>query len=665
MEREQINKNNKTNIWSYYIRHGTGKDSAKCIECKKVLQTKGGSTSGLHSHLKTQHNINLLKKEVPVLAEAKSSVSLSKVSKVNQSAKAGPGGVITNYFKQNVDESFPAVLSRLVAKDGLPFEKICTSYDLRNLLISKGHVVPKSPSTVSAIVMKFGNDARNEIKIEIVSRTREGARFSLTLDEWTSIRNHRFMNINVHTVNKFWNLGLARMEGYFPADKCLDLVGKKLHEFGLNLTNIVAITTDGAAVMKKLGGLVDAEHQLCLAHGLQLAVVKVLYNQFLSEPESCAEEPSNEDSDECEDNDEDDMQFTDGLIISNDSSKEIDENIMICDHIYPVIHKIRNIVKMFRRSPKNNDYLQKHTRDEFKKEIALILDTKTRWNSLLAMVERFYLLKTCVRKSFIDLGVDISFSENEVKLIEGIISSLLPIKLAVEALCSSNSTLLSADASIKFMLDELSNQNTRLSEDLKSEILFRLKERRSNYSDALQFLHNPDEWKKSNLNGNEYDLFNRTSKACVIRLLVSLIERLDIHNNAAAVVDLSESDESEEDLIVPSTLSMKERLALAIKQKTETVVVDKKTVPLNTTNLTKVIRRELVFFEENKKRGNYLERAYQYILTIKPTSVESERAFSAAGQICTKIRSRLNDKSVDNLCFLRAYFIQQSDIYKN
>jgi len=47
------------------------------------------------------------------------------------------------------------------------------------------------------------------------------------------------------------------MEGYFPADKCLDLVEKILTEFGLNFTSIVAITTDGAAVMKKLGGLVQ------------------------------------------------------------------------------------------------------------------------------------------------------------------------------------------------------------------------------------------------------------------------------------------------------------------------------------------------------------------------------------------------------------------------
>ena len=113
--------NKKTNIWSYYIRHGTGKDSAECIECKKVLQTKGGSTSGLHSHLKTQHNINLLKREVSVSVSAESRQSASEVNQVKQSAKPCPSGLITNYFQKTVDESFSVVLSRLVTKDKLPF----------------------------------------------------------------------------------------------------------------------------------------------------------------------------------------------------------------------------------------------------------------------------------------------------------------------------------------------------------------------------------------------------------------------------------------------------------------------------------------------------------------------------------------------------------------
>ena len=42
---------------------------------------------------------------------------------------------------------------------------------------------------------------------------------------------------------------------------------------------------------------------------------------------------------------------------------------------------------------------------------------------------------------------------------------------------------------------------------------------------------------------------------------------------------------------------------------------------------------------------------------IPPTSVEAERAFSAAGLFVTKIRSSLDDNAINELCFLRKYFL--------
>ena len=46
-----------------------------------------------------------------------------------------------------------------------------------------------------------------------------------------------------------------------------------------------------------------------------------------------------------------------------------------------------------------------------------------------------------------------------------------------------------------------------------------------------------------------------------------------------------------------------------------------------------------------------LEFAYQYLLTIFPTSIEAERAFSAGGIIANKISSRLGDNTLDALIF--------------
>lgn len=73
-------------------------------------------------------------------------------------------------------------------------------------------------------------------------------------------------------------------------------------------------------------------------------------------------------------------------------------------------------------------------------------------------------------------------------------------------------------------------------------------------------------------------------------------------------------------------------------------------------NLISILNKEIVLFETTGKRGHYLELAYQYLMTIPPTSVEPERAFSAAGYIGTKIRSRLGDTTLDALLFLRSFF---------
>ena len=65
-----------------------------------------------------------------------------------------------------------------------------------------------------------------------------------------------------------------------PAERCVELLELKLTSFDLSLVkDIVSIFTDGASVMTEVGKLIEAEQQLCYAHGIELAVIDVLYKR--------------------------------------------------------------------------------------------------------------------------------------------------------------------------------------------------------------------------------------------------------------------------------------------------------------------------------------------------------------------------------------------------
>lgn len=166
-------------------------------------------------------------------------------------------------------------------------------------------------------------------------------------------------------MDTMWNLGLVRVQGSLPAEKCVDIIYKKLMDFKLNMNDIVSVTTDGASVMVKLGKIINAEHQLCLAHGTQLAIIEVLYKA--SGPDSTdgdsLPEIDSDATDGIEERDSDDYSDTDDE--DDNDCMEIDynnedhlnnEKFTILSHkqIHPIVSKIREVVRKFRRSPTKN-----------------------------------------------------------------------------------------------------------------------------------------------------------------------------------------------------------------------------------------------------------------------------------------------------------------------
>lgn len=630
--KEHTKGQDENSIWYHYLFENVNKNVAKCKKCGKQIKCAGGSTSGLHTHLKTNHNIDTRKRKECVAKNDQGSSGSS------QSVTVKHSNSITKYLKIEKKDTLSEILARMTARDGLPFSIICTSIEIRKGLSARNfNDIPVSPNTIRNMVIEYGKKIQSLLVIKLNDMKKNGHKFSLTFDEWTSLKNRRYLNINIHFKNnEFENLGLVRVYGCLPAEKCIELVDQKLKEYGLSISkDIVCITTDGAAIMTKVGRLIEAEQQLCYSHGIHLAVIDVLYNKSIIEQHEEYEDNNSDNNDSDTDNE-------DGMIVESVSN----QNCQSLNHkdLSPLIQKVRKTIKKFKRSPtKNDEYLQKYVKAEFGKELSLQLDSKTRWNSLLSMLERFYHLRHCIQKALIDISSNISFQESEFQLISSTINALTPIKLAVEALCRKEANLLSANATFKFMLTSLKAQNSEICKELHTALTLRLYQRFNKHSQLLNYLHAGYQ--------DVTDISPALKKDVIINLITNLVTRLGIEKQEQPLEDINVTN-IENDMQLTETKTLEEKLNLAILEKMSSLPKSKITNRLEVS-----IKKEIRFFEEEGIRGHYLKSVYDFLLTIPPTSVESERVFSLANSICTKIRTRLNDETIDILCFLRSHFI--------
>jgi hypothetical protein len=504
----QVDKAGAAGIWQHFLKEKQGQ-SAKCINCQAELKTTGGSTKGLHEHMKRVHNISTLKRKGGDDSDDKSKLD----------TKAAPSSTsnirpLDKFVLEKNEQTLEAVLGRMTACDGLSFRVFVSSSDLRRALSALGFGnLPTSVETVKQLVMRHGQKVRTFITNEIASRKRQGQRFSVSFDEWTSTRNRRFMNVNVHGPGStFWGLGLIRVHGSMPAEKCVELLQQKLDVFGLSLTDdIVCIVTDGASVMQKVGKLIEAEQQLCLAHGIQLAVLDVLYQR---------REHSRVNNDGDDDSEDDDGRDQCLDVLENE---EYDALTELSGDFQQAVDKVRQIVKLFKRSPtKNDEKLQVYVKQEFGKELSLVADCKTRWNSLFDMLSRFIQLRSSIQKAMIDLKEPVTLTARDFAVIQEIVSTLEPVKLVVKSLGRRETNLISAEAALNFCIVALQKQGSEVACTMAEALQSRIGERRATFAGVLQYLHTGGNTDSSSM----IEIFSIPTKNVLQKFINSMVVRL-------------------------------------------------------------------------------------------------------------------------------------------
>lgn len=170
----------------------------------------------------------------------------SQFNQQQRAAKQARHQVLCPFLIGKNENILPALLAHMTAQDGVPFRVFTTSPDLRRGLTALGlGNVPTSSESVKQLVMTQGKRIRSFVMEELEKKKRNGERFCLTFDEWTSTRNRWYMNANVHVQGpKYWSLGLICVQGSMPTEKCISVLEEKLTKFGLSLEHdVVCICT--------------------------------------------------------------------------------------------------------------------------------------------------------------------------------------------------------------------------------------------------------------------------------------------------------------------------------------------------------------------------------------------------------------------------------------
>ena len=366
----------KSPAWRYF-RRNKEKAQAQCQKCGAILKS-GTSTKALLNHLKNLHMItfdnegnessstrsrNQLKssKTDELASPSPRNLSTPEDSTRSSLPKRPRSTVMTDHFQKQKEFTLDYRVSRMCAVNLFSFNSVATSQDIRDGFRALGLNLPQSEFGIRKCIEREYSKTKAEMVEKISELKLNWTRFSYTCDEWTSTRNRRFMNLNIHFNDDYYSLGLVRVIGSMPMKKLKDLFGKRLSEFGLEWKDLVGGTTDGAPLMISFGKAIDPIlHVVCYAHTINLAVCDVIKAKKAKPDAFEILDQENDDYDDIEDNSEtSDNEILDQDIDSDDENdglnfeNEVEQDDELIPDINEVIIKMRKVVKLFKYSPVN------------------------------------------------------------------------------------------------------------------------------------------------------------------------------------------------------------------------------------------------------------------------------------------------------------------------
>ena len=225
--------------------------------------------------------------------------------------------------------------------------------------------------------------------------------------------------------------------------------------------------------------------------------------------------------------------------------------------------------------------------------------------------------------------------------------------MGLEKLCSRSSNLLIGEGVFHFIFIEINQLNSGFAKDRKLSLEKRLNERCNvTLITLMQYLNLGRKYDKTEVLHVDFPKFPKRS--AVIQHAQTVFTRPFSEKNEFESYSSQSGKESTEN-VKDNSVILKERLENAIQIKIKVMKCSNKV----NCSLKKILKQELQLFDSTRNRSLNIIKIAQVLTSTHFSSVESEGAFSAAGLFITKLRTRLSDKSIDCLCFIRSYLLNK------
>lgn len=602
--------------WKYFdkITEGPNVKKSKCKICNRELKYTN-STGAMLNHLKLKH---------PTVLEVKQPSSSSSSSTNAGPSHGNTGNTVMNYLRRPCDQNKSNKITKLIAEmiyeDLLPIKLVESSAFKRLILFLEPDFKLPTRRSVTALLEKEYVECKSNLQSRLTSDS--VSKISITTDCWTSMNTESFITVTCHYIDvsdSLWTmnsavLGTRFVEESHTAGNLQTKIEEIIDEFEIRNRAFACVHDNAANISLAMENSTFFQYHIgCAAHTLQLSVNAGLNN----------------------------------------------------DKIKKCIAAASRLVGHFKRSNNATNALRQKQTELNLPQHKLVQSVVTRWNSVFDMFNRLTEQRWATTAVLSDRNVTklsdartLELKDEDWSMIEDLRVCLRPLKDATEALSVDKDVSISVICPVITALVTkhliVNADDSRIIKAFKSTVVSDLKKR---YADFFKSGGDGDGGIKNSAMLLMTAAFldpRHKHLPFISNEQVKTVIYARLREKVAATAATENTEIAPKEKIQRTSASRLLGDGYSRNHSNSAIVpanIDEVSVYLSLP-IIDLDSKPLDWWNTNKNLLPNLSKIALNYLAVPSSSVPSERMFSSAGRLLTKLRSSLSSKHVDQILFL-------------